>query len=137
MDAEAVSFDIVEAQVWRVKMEEEVKRREAEAKPAQLKHSIAWLAVDDALQESDLERRSDRHHRGTCEWVAKVPQMTSWNTDDFKEPVLWLKGIPGAGKPYNLRTLICPHYFRQERNVLLYLEQSSRSSWYYDLLVLL
>jgi hypothetical protein len=101
LDAEAVSFDIVEAQNWRIKMEEWIKRREAEAKIAQLSHSIAWLAVDDSVQETLLELRSDRQYRGTCEWVAKVPQMISWNTDDCNEPTLWLKGIPGAGKPYN------------------------------------
>lgn len=101
LDAEAVSFNIVEAQIWRMKMEEEFKHREAEAKIAQLSHSIAWLAVDDSLQEDLLELRSDRHYRGTCEWVAKVPQMISWNIDDCNEPLLWLKGIPGAGKLYH------------------------------------
>lgn len=102
MDKEAVSIDIVEARTWRMQVQEILERREKEREASQLQDAITWLAVDDCAQEDELDRLSYRRQPGTCDWVLDALKVKSWMEDDTSNPVLWLKGIPGAGSNYRL-----------------------------------
>ena len=92
-----MSIDIVEAKNWRIQAQLRLEQYEKERQISQLQDSIAWLAVEDRILEDDLDRLSRRRQPGTCDWVLGISKLVSWLVDDDEEPVLWLKGIPGAG----------------------------------------
>jgi hypothetical protein len=108
VDAEAASINIVEAKEARKKALDEIQdrsRREADsiernekaATIAQLQHSVAWLSVDDSLQDDELDRISRRRHDETCVWISREPRIIDWLTDDTKQTLLWANGKPGSG----------------------------------------
>ncbi|PVH68513.1 hypothetical protein DL98DRAFT_599456 [Cadophora sp. DSE1049] len=89
VDREAVSINILESKDSRLRAQEEIEQRQKQdllvieqnetiLKNLHLQHSVAWFS--------------------TCGWVLKQPQMESWLKDDAKNTVLWLSGMPGAGK---------------------------------------
>ena len=98
MDKEALSISIVETRSWRKQAQLDLEKRDQERQASQFKDSVAWLAIESRIQEDDLDRLSRRRQPGTCEWILKVPKLASWISDDTAEPILWLKGIPGAGQ---------------------------------------
>jgi hypothetical protein len=109
VDREAASIDIVESKASRTQHQEEIKQqrenalllleeREKEARISRTRHAVAWLSVDMTDQEEHYERISKRRHDETCMWVAQQPCMEAWIKNDFKSPLLWLNGKPGAGK---------------------------------------
>lgn len=108
MDKEALSISIVEARSWRKQTNLDLEKQELERRASQFKDAVTWLGVvESRIQEDDLDRLSRRRAPGTCEWILKVPRLTSWLSNANDEHVLWLKGIPGAGKvPHNL---VKPH----------------------------
>lgn len=103
VDKEALSISIVEARSWRRQADLDLQKRELDRQAVQFKDAVAWLAVESRTQEDDLDRLSRRRGPGTCDWILQVPRFTSWLSNANDEPVLWLKGIPGAGNsPDNL-----------------------------------
>jgi hypothetical protein len=76
---------------------EELEENEKKTKISQLQHSLAWLSMDEKIQETEYERMSKRRHDRTCEWLAHEPQLKHWIKDDEKRPCLWLEGKPGSG----------------------------------------
>lgn len=97
VDKEASALAIIEAKTWQAQQQENLERLEGERRDRQLQDCISWLAIDDRSQEDALERLSQRRQAGTCEWVLKSSQLRTWVENQNAEPVLWLKGIPGAG----------------------------------------
>ena len=111
IDIEAASFDITEAKESRIRMQDDIQKRqrrelemveenERNARISQLNHSIAWLSYDEKLQETEYERILKRRHSQTCEWVTNDPPFKSWLKDDVQRPCLWLNGKPGSGKHF-------------------------------------
>jgi hypothetical protein len=94
---EAITIDIVAARQWRTQAQEELLRREKESQDFYLHDSIAWLKVAVEDHDDELERLSDKRQKGTCEWVFNNPLFEIWKEDPHAEPILWVKGIPGAG----------------------------------------
>ena len=112
VDREAISIDIAESKESRNKAQEDIKQRqrrdmenldhaEKNTRISHLQHSVAWLNVDETLQEAELERISSRRHGTTCEWVKKEPRIKAWLKDDAQHMLLWLNGKPGAGTSSN------------------------------------
>jgi hypothetical protein len=110
VDVEAASFDIVEAKESRIRIQDDIRRRQKRdletleeneniVKISQLRHCHAWLSVDNKVQETVYERTSNRRHDRTCEWILKESQLKNWIKDDARRPCLWLEGKPGAGAP--------------------------------------
>ncbi len=97
VDKEALSIDIAEARSWREHAREDVERREKERLASQLQDSITWLGVGDCLQENELDRLSRRRQPDTCDWILKTAKFKSWKKEAYGEPLMWLRGIPGAG----------------------------------------
>lgn len=91
-------INVTEAKQWRLKNEEEVKSREKLARDGWFHDSISWLKVT-GVREDELTELGEKRHEGTCEWVFGNALFHSWKDDAHGEPVLWVKGIPGAGKP--------------------------------------
>lgn len=98
VDKEAMSIEILDARSLRIQEQHRLEQREKDRRVSQLQDSIAWLAVEDRILEDDLYRLSQRRQPGTCDWVLGISKLISWVADDDEEPILWLKGIPGAGR---------------------------------------
>ena len=78
--------------------QEDLIRQEKKSQGFYLHDSIAWLKVAAEEHDDELERLSDKRQKGTCEWVFNNPLFKTWTDDPHAEPILWVKGIPGAGK---------------------------------------
>jgi hypothetical protein len=96
---EAITIEIVEARMMRLKTKQNFEEQEVWRRDNCLLESIAWLKCADELQYDELERLSQKRHWDTCGWFPRNPLFKIWNDDAHnKEPVLWVKGIPGAGR---------------------------------------
>jgi hypothetical protein len=91
-------IDVIEAREWRTNHEEEVTRHERLTRKDWVHDSISWLKVAGELRDDELERLIEKRQEGTCEWIFKNSRFQAWKNDSHGEPVLWVKGIPGAGK---------------------------------------
>jgi hypothetical protein len=98
IDREASSINIAEARSARLLAEQDIARREKERQDYQLQDSIAWLAITNNEQQDMIERLLRRRQSGTGEWLLQNPQIMSWISDSRMHPIIWLKGIPGAGE---------------------------------------
>lgn len=95
---EAVTIDLVEARSWRAQLQEDLKIREKRKTDTYIHDTIAWLNVATAEQEDKLDRLLSKRLDGTCEWISRNLKMKVWKDDAHGEPILWIVGIPGAGK---------------------------------------
>jgi hypothetical protein len=60
---------------------------------------LQWLspASSETIQEGCEKARSE--YSGTGQWLLKEDKFSKWFDPDFcSNPLLWLSGIPGAGK---------------------------------------
>ena len=96
LDREAGSLDIAEAKEWRKRLEETVSKKEKDQLHHNFREALAWLAAED--QEDELGRISDHCQTRTCEWFLKSPKIISWLKESPESTLIWLRGIPGAGK---------------------------------------
>lgn len=108
MIKEVFTIDVVAARQWRTKTEEELIRQEKKSRDYYLHDSIAWLKVADEQQDDELTRLCEKRQKGTCEWVFKNEPFQVWKDDPHGDPILWVKGIPGAGEKivYKVQMLI-------------------------------
>jgi hypothetical protein len=100
-------IDAIDARQWRLKYEEEARRQEHRIQNDWLHDSISWLKVAGELRDDELERLLEKKQQGTCEWIFNNHLFQTWMDDVHGEPVLWLKGIPGAGKSILSASIIC------------------------------
>jgi len=68
----------------------------------------AWLKLDqdDQLAIFDKLESEGRKFDGTCSWILKNTKMASWLQSKPETPIVWLQGIPGAGKSIIIGRLI-------------------------------
>jgi len=97
-----ITIDVVEARQWRIKAEEEVVRQEKQSQDFHLHDCISWLKVADEQREDELNRQCEKRQEGTCEWVFRNLLFQRWKDDGHTDPILWVKGIPGAGEAASL-----------------------------------
>ena len=59
---------------------------------------VSWLSSAAESQENYLHNLSDGRQPETCDWILADAEMQSWKEDDSGKPIVWMTGIPGAGK---------------------------------------
>lgn len=65
---------------------------------------VSWLApvnYEANYFSDDLKSASESRHPGTCTWILDRPEFRAWLSSDPNDAVarlLWLTGVPGAGK---------------------------------------
>ena len=123
LDREVSSLDIAEAKEWRKKLEATVSKTEAEQLHRKFRKALTWLAAKD--QEDELGRISDHCQDGTCDWFFKSPKILSWLEESLESTLLWLRGIPGAGKSILCSQLIKEMTDKSHHTVAYYLCDSS------------
>jgi hypothetical protein len=97
IDREAVSFDILESSRWRARAQKDLDQRERERTSAQFQETLAWLDIEDRLQEDDFDSICQRRVSGTGRWILENRKFKSWAADTPNNAFLWMWGIPGSG----------------------------------------
>jgi hypothetical protein len=100
------AVDIAEVRQWREQLKDELEAQEKRKSNTYLHDTIAWLNIATDDQVDELDRLLSKRLMGTCEWISRNEKMKSWKDDAHGEPVLWIKGIPGAGIIYRLASEI-------------------------------
>jgi hypothetical protein len=97
LDKEVDIIDLTEARKLRAKIEDDLKNREIQRSKTYLHDTIAWLNIATEVQDDEFDRLISKRLTGTCEWIFRNTKMRAWRDDVHGEPVIWIKGIPGAG----------------------------------------
>lgn len=106
LDKEAAAAHFLEMKQDRDKRQLAVDAYEQERRNKMAQDVFRWLSAEESQQEDQLIRISDKRQLETCDWVLKDPQMKSWIEDDCGDAILWMTGIPGAGKSFLCSLLI-------------------------------
>ena len=73
---------------------------------------FAWLSAAEDRQEELLHQLADIRHPGTCNWILDDDQIFPWIENENGDPIIWMTGIPGAGK-----SLLCSLIVENLENV--------------------
>ena len=119
LDKEAAAVHFSEMKQFRDKRQLEEDAFELKEQDEMARNVFKWLSAVEDQQEEHLHRISDSRQPETCNWVLQDPQMQPWIGDDSSDAVLWMTGIPGAGKSY-LCSLLVEHLRTQQRFSTLY-----------------
>ena len=127
LDKEAAAAHFSEMKQFRDKRQLEEDAFEGERKYRMTLEVSGWLSAVEDQQEEHLHRLSDNRQPGTCNWVLQDPQVRPWIEDDSGDGMLWLTGIPGAGKSF-LCSLLVENLQTQQHISTLYYFCSHQSS---------
>ncbi|KAF9893204.1 hypothetical protein FE257_011627 [Aspergillus nanangensis] len=76
----------------------EVRENENQRSIRELQAVLSWIGIEEDTQDNELDRLHSLKHPGSCEWMLKNKKTRSWFRLGHEEPIIWLTGIPGAGK---------------------------------------
>ena len=119
LDKEAAAAHFFEMKQFRDKRQLEEDAFEQQRQNQMARDVFSWLSATEDLQEEQLHRICDRRQPETCDWVLDDPEMRPWIEDDSGEGVLWMTGIPGAGKSF-LCSLVVQNLQSQQHLSTLY-----------------
>lgn len=94
--ASAIQFEMLE-QSLAITEAESQQQREFRGRE-EMKFVRDWLAAA-PVQEDHEEKQNVRSvDTGSCEWVLDNSRYQTWEDVSSSSPLLWIHGIPGAGK---------------------------------------
>jgi hypothetical protein len=94
--ANAVQFQMLEKSLAIAEVESQ-RQREVHDREG-MSFIRDWLNAA-PVQEDHEERQMVRNARaGSCEWVLGTARFQTWEDVGSGSPLLWIHGIPGAGK---------------------------------------
>ena len=120
LDKEAAATHFLEMKRMREKRQLEEESYEQQRNNQLAREILAWLSADEDGQEEYLHRLSDQRQLGTCDWILSEPCVSDWIEDDLKDPILWMTGIPGAGKSFLCSLLVQSLEIRQDRSTVYF-----------------
>ena len=128
LEAHCEILDKEAAAIHYAKMREEIERRKIHDEEFEKQRQLQMTCeVISSLSGESADEQEDCHHRlsnsrllQTCDWVLDRPNAQSWIEEEPTEPLLWLVGIPGAGKSMVCSFLI-EHLSTDNARTLLYL----------------
>ncbi|EXJ70482.1 uncharacterized protein A1O5_06551 [Cladophialophora psammophila CBS 110553] len=94
----------VEEEIRKVQQEvrvaqEKLQRAEEDRRADQLRAVRVWIAGTPISDYHALALKAREDYPQTGLWVTQHPKVSSWLTDDIpRSSILWMHGIPGAGK---------------------------------------
>ena len=127
LDKEAAAAHFSEMKQFRDKRQLEEDAFEQQRQHQMAQDVFSWLSAAEDLQEEHLHRISDRRQPETCDWILEDPRMRPWIEDDRGDVILWMNGIPGAGKSF-LCSLIIENLQSQQHLSTLYYFCNHQSS---------
>ena len=127
LDKEAAAAHYAKMSEFREKCQLEEDAFEKETRSRMTRDVLQWLSTGEDSQDEYLQRISKKRVSKTCNWVLGDPQVQSWIEGDCGDAVLWMTGIPGAGKSF-LCSLIIQNLQTQPHLSTLYYFCSHQSS---------
>ncbi|KAF8244003.1 hypothetical protein K440DRAFT_589065 [Wilcoxina mikolae CBS 423.85] len=105
IDYEARAEDIIESQKARENAQKLLEKKTRERQTKRKKACADWLSPADV--DTTKDNASQEKTPGTSEWLLNSREMTEWlDGDPNSNAVIWLHGIPGAGKTVLSSTII-------------------------------
>ncbi|MCJ1473086.1 hypothetical protein MMC13_001736 [Lambiella insularis] len=120
LDKEAAAIHYSEMKTMRDARLQENEDFEQRRQRIMVQDVFTWLSAAENVQEEYLHQLADVRQLGTCNWILDHDDVYSWIEDNQGHTVLWMTGIPGAGKSF-LCSLIVEHLeSRSELSTLYY-----------------
>ncbi|KAK1753778.1 hypothetical protein QBC47DRAFT_387120 [Echria macrotheca] len=86
---------------------EALKLQRLEARRQQQERVRAWLSPEDMMVDQERYAAERRKYSGTGAWILRRNMVMSWlDLSANVDPILWITGIPGAGKTILASTII-------------------------------
>lgn len=98
LDKEAAALHFLEMKNIRESSQRNDEEFEARRQRRMAQEVFGWLSVAEDIQEERLHKLADERQPGTCNWIVDDDQVFSWIEDEKGDSILWMTGIPGAGK---------------------------------------
>lgn len=117
-DKEAAAILFFEMKQMRASRQREDEEFEELKRGRLTKEVLAWLSAAEAIQKEHLHKLADKREPETCNWILDDEQMYSW-IDKKGDPMLWMTGIPGAGKSF-LSSLVIEYLDTLDDQITLY-----------------
>lgn len=119
LDKEAAAIHFFEMKKMRDLRQREDEEFEERRQRQLAQEVLSWLSAAEDVQEEHLHNLADKRQPGTCDWILDDDQMVSWVEDEKGDPILWMTGIPGAGKSF-LSSLIIQNLHLRDDQITLY-----------------
>ena len=125
LEAHCDMLDKEAAAIHFTKMREDMERRKTEDEEFEKQRQLQMTReVVSSLSGESADEQEDCHHRlsnarllRTCDWV--LPHTQSWIDEESTESLLWMVGIPGAGKSM-VSSFLIEHLSTDSTRTLLY-----------------
>ena len=114
LNREAAAIHYTEMRRMRDTHQHEVEQFELRRQEDMVGQVISRLSAVQDSQENRLHEFADERQPGTCNWILTQDHVYPWIENETGEALLWLTGIPGAGKSF-LCSLIVEHLQQRER----------------------
>ena len=128
LDKEAAAAHYLEMRKFKDKCQVEEDAFETRTSNMMTRDVLRWLSAGEDRQEERIDRISDVCQSEACDWVLEDPQMRLWIQDDCDDAILWMTGIPGAGKSYLCSMIIRSLQIEPHRSTLYYFCSHQESS---------
>lgn len=120
LDKEAAAIHFFEMKKMTDARQREDDESEERRHGMMAREVLGWLSAAEDIQEEHLHKLADERQPGTCNWILDDDQMFSWIEDEREDPILWMTGIPGAGKSFLSSLIIQNIDQRNDRTILYY-----------------
>ena len=120
LDKEAASIHFMEMKAMRDKRVLEEESFEQQRQLQMIQDIFKWLSAAEESQEEYLHRLSDHRQQDTCDYIFSEPRMSSWLDSETGPNVIWMTGIPGAGKSFLCTSIIQSLQSRHDQSTLYF-----------------
>lgn len=94
--ANAAEFAMVEKTLALAEVES--KRQQEINERERLSLVRDWLAAACVQEDQEAKTITRENYPNSCKWILDVPKFKAWENQTSDSPLLWVHGIPGAGK---------------------------------------
>ena len=121
LDKEAAALHFLEMKKARDARQQEDEDFERQRQNRMAQEVFAWLSagIEDS-QEDHLHQLADIRQLDTCDWILGNDEVRSWMDDAHTDAILWMTGIPGAGKSILSGLLVENLHTRMQQITLYY-----------------
>ena len=128
LDKEAAAAHYLEMRKSKDKSQVEEDAFERKICNEMTRDVLQWLSAGEDRQEERLDRIADVCQTEACAWVLEDPEVRRWIQDDCGDAILWMTGIPGAGKSSLCSMIIRYLQIEPHRSTLYYFCSHQESS---------
>jgi hypothetical protein len=99
VETQANLLQVQESRAFRMQCEISFADIEEIGRENQRLAVINWLSSADAHLDQEASAAARRDYPRACRWILEKPEIRAWyDPDDSLVRLVWVNGIPGAGK---------------------------------------